>query len=569
FVPSSNAAVPRNGNGFLYDHYLYVPLEYDSTRSIPLVVDLHGTGGSGIVGHIRQVQEGRRASFIVLSPNSGTLNGFYNVHALDSLIGQAITKFNVDTNKIYITGISRGALAAVNYAYNRPSKIAAMILFAGELPMIDNFNIERIKHIPVWIVNGEHDFHEGYAMHELWNEQTNSYSRFNWIFNQQHDENSFVEYYSNSKLDTWLNAQDKSLGPQYELELRRKDLSYISLGFYHQGDTVFVNAPPPDAGRTFLYWEKNNLGQLGDDEMQSTQFVMPASDVRLLPNYSNINCFLKVNHGKESGGLNVNGYKTITADRLANKTFVGWEVNPPIAIQNPGQLSLSPFDAESIYVKDTCIPLEFTAIYDDLEPPLIRDGNIISANFIPEDYFGKQALPLFEGDLAGAYQTNWWNNIAMNDTGGYYNDLINNSNIKTEMEVEISTSNDNRGYKIARDRNSGMDRLMLFSSQFYGPIDQERQSITLTGRNVPYGKYQLLIYFRDESNRLDCSGTATLNGNSIAFQTPQHDENFYSANWFKMNEDGIGNTILFKGIDRDSFQVTFELEYPEDATRFS
>ena len=569
FVPSSNGRVPANGDGFLYDHFIYIPTDYDSSRAIPLVIDLHGTGESGITGFMKDVSFGRKLPFIVLGPNSGTINGFYNEDALDSLLRQAVDRFNVDTNKIYLTGISRGAMAAANFASKFPHKIAGLALFAGQIPPVDDFNIQRLSSIPTWIVNGEFDFLEGYKLHDQLNAIPGSYSRYNWVYDEEHDESGWQVYYQNPRLEKWLLAQNLQEDFFYELEMKDKNQNTISLGYFNAGDEFNIFAPLADTGESFVKWFSNNGGIFGNESRTNTSFIMPNSDVRIFPTYTNISCSLEIENGIEPAGLRIKEYTTLTSLEIPGLKFSHWESNLPGEIPKPWQSRFSIFDAKTIYVKDTCIPLKYKAIYDTLQTPILRGGNVISANFVAQDFFGVHALDMYESDFAGANSSNWWNNLKLNAAGGSFVDLLNDAGEQVDIELEVSVGQEDGGARRTFHRNQGNDRLMLFTNQFLGANDLSTSTIHLKGSRVPFNNYQLIVYFTDQNNSGFCEIKASLNGRNKELKSPLQDEDFYSRNWFSENTLGESNMMVFNNITTDSFLLSLEVQADRADTRLA
>jgi pimeloyl-ACP methyl ester carboxylesterase len=569
FVPSLNGRVTQNGSGRLYDHFLYLPSEYDPQVQIPLVIDLHGTGQSGITGFMKDVSLGRKLPFIVLGPNSGTVNGFYNTLALDSLINQAVEYFNIDTNKIYLTGISRGAMAAADYVSHFPNKIAALALFAGQVSPEDDFQLTNLKETPVWIVNGEFDFLEGFKVHDGIREIQSAYSRYNWVFNEEHDENGWQDYYQNKRLEKWLLAQDLQEAHAYELEMVNKNHETISLGFFHKGSEVNIYAPLADNGHQFLKWYNNNGGTFSDDQKPNTQFNMPGYDARVFPTYSNIPCFLSVENGVECGGLRIDGYTTLSPNLIDGLEFSHWESNVFPEIPKPWQSRLSVFDAKTIYVKDTCAQVYFRAVYDTLKTPILRNGHIISANFIGEDFFGVQAKEMYEADFAGANASNWWNNLKINSGGGQFSQLKNDSNEITTAAIEISIDVEDGASKRSKPRSAGADRLMLFTNQFLGNGDQTPYNIQLKGTAIPFSNYQLIVYLADQNNFGNCSIQANLGNQSFQINSPNNDESFYSENWFTENINETGNMLVFNNLNQDSFALNLLVSPNQSDTRLA
>ena len=120
---------------------------------LPLVVFLHGAGGTGALGR-EQTGLARLADeegFLVAFPDGTgarpdrlTWNAWYccgyalerrvdDVGALDALLDLLERDFPVDPKRIYLAGFSNGAMMAYRFALERPGRIAALGIVAGAL----------------------------------------------------------------------------------------------------------------------------------------------------------------------------------------------------------------------------------------------------------------------------------------------------------------------------------------------------------------------------------------------------------------------------------------------------
>ena len=161
---------------------LFVPTENISSGSYPLILTLHGLGECGsdndrqIITHriaetwAEDSSQQKHPAFI-LSPQipkrSNNLDDLweylpsYWFTAIDSLLDLIILKYPIDTTRIYLTGLSLGALNTWWFIYNTsPNRFAAAIPLSGGwlgewLPK----NVEpQITNIPIWIFCGSLDF---------------------------------------------------------------------------------------------------------------------------------------------------------------------------------------------------------------------------------------------------------------------------------------------------------------------------------------------------------------------------------------------------------------------------
>jgi predicted peptidase len=73
---------------------------------------------------------------------------------IDEVIEDAIAEYNIDPDKIYVTGISLGAAGTWNYAAAYPSRVAAIVPISGKTPLGDACTF---KDIPIWAFHGGND----------------------------------------------------------------------------------------------------------------------------------------------------------------------------------------------------------------------------------------------------------------------------------------------------------------------------------------------------------------------------------------------------------------------------
>ena len=119
-----------------YDYLLYLPDEYQKEwkKDFPLIIFLHGASLRGKdlnllkkYGIPRLIDRGDKFDFIIASPQCppgkywDTENWFDNLHA------ELTSKYRVDTNRIYLTGMSMGGFGTWNTAMEYPQKFAAIV----------------------------------------------------------------------------------------------------------------------------------------------------------------------------------------------------------------------------------------------------------------------------------------------------------------------------------------------------------------------------------------------------------------------------------------------------------
>ena len=139
------------------NYILHVPKNINEKK--PLIIFLHGSGEKGnnlekvkIHGPLKYLKNHELDSYI-LAPQCPE-NEYWNAEVLYQLILKIERENNVDSNRIYLTGLSMGAWGVWNLAFSHPEKFAALVPIAGyvdRIPMIENC---KIASIPTRIFHG-------------------------------------------------------------------------------------------------------------------------------------------------------------------------------------------------------------------------------------------------------------------------------------------------------------------------------------------------------------------------------------------------------------------------------
>ena len=161
-------------DGLKRTYVLHIPSSYNKSKPTSLVMVLHGGGGTGR-GMIKLTgfdELADKEGFIVVYPdaigkhwNDGrNLTIYYSqreniddVKFLSALINHLAANYNIDMRRIYVTGISNGALMAYRLACELTNKIAAIAAVSCSMSV----NIYRSCHpfspISVLIIEGTDD----------------------------------------------------------------------------------------------------------------------------------------------------------------------------------------------------------------------------------------------------------------------------------------------------------------------------------------------------------------------------------------------------------------------------
>jgi predicted peptidase len=152
------------------DYLLFLPKGYDAkaTKRWPMILFLHGAGERGtnvwkaaVHGPPKIVKDKPDFPFIVVSPQCPAGNLWSN-EILLALLDEVTNRYLVDTNRIYLTGLSMGGYGTWNLGTSFPEKFAAMapICGGGETVTILLSGWDRpqaLKTLPIWAFHGAKD----------------------------------------------------------------------------------------------------------------------------------------------------------------------------------------------------------------------------------------------------------------------------------------------------------------------------------------------------------------------------------------------------------------------------
>jgi len=140
-------------------YLIYLPKEYDQ-KKVPLLLFLHGSGERGIdnlplvkTHGPPKIADDKSLPFIVVSPQCPT-DQRWDAVVLSELLDEIVAKHHVDTNRIYLTGLSMGGSGTWSLAAYQPQRFAAIAPICGRG---DLANAEKLGGLPTWVFCGAKD----------------------------------------------------------------------------------------------------------------------------------------------------------------------------------------------------------------------------------------------------------------------------------------------------------------------------------------------------------------------------------------------------------------------------
>lgn len=162
--------LPRGRSGASHGYWEYLPPGYGGGVRWPLLVFLHGLGENGDgVGELGRVLTAgipallradrwpRERPFIVLSPQHAgpRCPGAADIHAF---LEFAVATYDVDPARVYLTGLSCGAIGAWEYlGAHEGRRIAAMIPISGDGRRVWAGRRRPFGDVAIWAFHGAED----------------------------------------------------------------------------------------------------------------------------------------------------------------------------------------------------------------------------------------------------------------------------------------------------------------------------------------------------------------------------------------------------------------------------
>ena len=209
------------------DYLLFTPKGYKAggEKKWPLILFLHGAGERGsdlqkvaVHGPPKIVQTKPEFPFLVVSPQCPE-GETWSGDVLNSLLDDVLAKHAVDTNRLYLTGLSMGGFGSWTLATQSPERWAAVAPICGggdnlRLLLASGARKKALQSLPVWAFHGAKDnvvkLENSEKMIEAFKKLGNTEVELTVYPEAGHD--SWTETYNNPKLYDWFLAHTRQPG---------------------------------------------------------------------------------------------------------------------------------------------------------------------------------------------------------------------------------------------------------------------------------------------------------------------------------------------------------------------
>ena len=160
--------------GKTYRYVVYVPHDYDASKPSPAIVFLHGAGECGTDGlkHVGQgigtaiMHDASAWPFVVVMPQKPEVGKQWEDYdaAVMEMLKATEHEYTVDTNRVYLTGLSQGGHGTWTLGAKHADIWAAIAPICGygnsghdgKVEVPDGL-VDRVKALPIWAFHGDAD----------------------------------------------------------------------------------------------------------------------------------------------------------------------------------------------------------------------------------------------------------------------------------------------------------------------------------------------------------------------------------------------------------------------------
>lgn len=163
--------IKKNNEDIFKNNLIFLPENYSAEKKYPLLFTLHGHGADykqwSEIADLQQYSD--NCNFIIVCPDAHYDSWYvdspllkesqFESYLFNDLVPEIFSKYNIDSNNIFITGLSMGGHGAINLFLNHPQFFKSAGSTSGILdllPFPDNWGIKDVlgdqeKHRENWI----------------------------------------------------------------------------------------------------------------------------------------------------------------------------------------------------------------------------------------------------------------------------------------------------------------------------------------------------------------------------------------------------------------------------------
>jgi len=143
-------------------YIIHVPLDYRGDQPFPLIVYLSGGGGLAFDAALNAGDAVNRGGYLALYPHAGGDLWWESkpTEKVQALLLEVLRTYNIDTNRVYLTGFSNGGTASLEFGARWPDRFAAIASLMGagmNSPSGTKLPMRNLLNVPVLFLHGDKD----------------------------------------------------------------------------------------------------------------------------------------------------------------------------------------------------------------------------------------------------------------------------------------------------------------------------------------------------------------------------------------------------------------------------
>ena len=214
----------------------------------PVVIFLHGASLCGMdlyrvrrYGCLDAVKRGVNIDAIILAPQNP--GGAWNPRKIMNILEWTKQNYLVDTNRVYVLGMSLGGYGTMDMAGTYPDKIAAAMALCGGTTLKD---VSKMGELPLWVIHGTADRAVGIScsktvVAQLEEQHNDSLLMYTWITGASHS--ALARLFYHPKTYEWLfshSLADKDRTVNRDVEISMTDIKHAYDGIRRDGGSFVL-----------------------------------------------------------------------------------------------------------------------------------------------------------------------------------------------------------------------------------------------------------------------------------------------------------------------------------------
>lgn len=323
-----------------YSFWLYTPNGYTDTVAKPLVIFLHGRSlcGNNLTrvrryGPINALEMGMHIDALVLAPQSG---GAWKPAKIWSIVEWLEQRYAIDTNRIYVLGMSLGGYGTIDLTAAYPTKIAAAMALCGGGTSRD---LCPLNDVPLWILHGTADRAVGIGQSQRVVDAMNNCgdtNRLIWTrLNGMNHGQLVYAFYMHETYD-WLfshSLTDKGRPVNRKFKLTPNNMNRSVYRSIREGNKIIVHSSAP-ATHLLVRNENGEVATIADTvkvevvenvkiaKTEKSASSNKSSQYYIVKKGDNLGSIARKNHTTVKKLCQLNGIKTNTTLKIGRKLRV-------------------------------------------------------------------------------------------------------------------------------------------------------------------------------------------------------------------------------------------------------